>query len=273
MIKKMVLPALLLLSLCGGLTGCGMFQDSKSPEEWFSQTITGLAGKDSFSFIGQAAVRAQDQGQAQNFAYTGRLTGHDQLTMESVIPTQEAVNAKGLQARGITGKTVKVTNFRRQDGGWVRLSSEADPEDTSPSLTRFNPLQQLDGIHDLPKNIKVESSGARGTKVLRIELESSSAKSFLAKQLESEMEGLRKQPGYTRAQSREKQKLQSLWSQGDKQLRQMLNDAQVSTVYHLTINRKSGFPVRLTSESAIDYINLNGAKTRESMVNDVSFQP
>ncbi|WP_145947526.1 hypothetical protein [Paenibacillus sp. Y412MC10] len=273
MMKKMVLPALLLLGLCGGLTGCGMFQDSKSPEEWFSQTITGLAGIDSFSFSGLASVRAQDQGQVQNFAYTGRLTGHDQLTMESVIPTGEAVQTTGLQARGITGKTVKVTNFRRQDGGWVRLSSEANPEDNSPSLTRLNPLQQLDGIHGLPKSIKVESSAGRGTKVLRIELESSSAKDFLAKQLESEMEGLRNQPGYTHAQSGQKQKLQTLWNQGDKQLRQMLNDAQVSTVYHLTINRKSGFPVRLTSESAIDYINLDGAQTREKMVNDVSFQP
>ncbi|KAF9125727.1 hypothetical protein BGX30_000325 [Mortierella sp. GBA39] len=190
-------------------------QDSKSPEEWFSQTITGLAGIDSFSFSGLASVRAQDQGQVQNFAYTGRLTGHDQLTMESVIPTGEAVQTTGLQARGITGKTVKVTNFRRQDGGWVRLSSEANPEDNSPSLTRLNPLQQLDGIHGLPKSIKVESSAGRGTKVLRIELESSSAKDFLAKQL----------------------------------------------------------PVRLTSESAIDYVNLDGAQTRETMVNDVSFQP
>ncbi|MNJ71204.1 hypothetical protein D3C77_677200 [compost metagenome] len=65
--------------------------------------------------------------------------------------------------------------------------------------------------------------------------------------------------------------MEQIWSSGNEQLIQMLNQAEVQVVYHLTINRKSGLPVRLTSESRLAYVSPLGAPQQETLMTDNRF--
>ncbi|MCJ8011295.1 hypothetical protein MUG84_05970 [Paenibacillus sp. KQZ6P-2] len=263
-----------LLWICVSLTGCGLLQDHKSPEKWFKQTIAGMAGKDSFSFSGEAAVRTQSQkGFRQNMAYEGSLTEHDKLTIRSMLPTQ-AAEAKSEKSAKANNMHAAKAGFRRQDGHWVHLFSEGNTSLNS-SLARFNPLAQLDAISYLPKQIREASGAARGTKVLRIELAPEAAKQWLSDQLGEEMNLIRQQTvaGRKDLTTQEMRQLSDVWNKGNAQMNQMLEHSEVKMVYYLTVDKKSGFPVNLSSESEILYLNQHQQEEKETLVNDVKFHP
>ncbi|MWV45157.1 hypothetical protein GRF59_16145 [Paenibacillus sp. HJL G12] len=266
------LIALLWMSI--GLSGCGLLQNQKNPEAWFKQTLAGLAGKDTFSFNGEAAVRTQSQkGFKESMAYEGSLTEHDKLTIRSMLPA-EASEVKTTKPMKIKDMHAAEAGFRRQDGHWVHLFSEGNTTLNS-SLARFNPLAQLDAISRLPKQMREASGGARGTKVLRIELEPAAARQWLSEQLQGEMDMIRQK---TIAENKgrspqEMRQLSDVWNRGDTQLKQMLDHSEVAMIYYLTIDKKTGFPVKLSSESGIRYMNLHQQEQQETLVNDVSFHP
>ncbi|GIO65465.1 hypothetical protein [Paenibacillus cookii] len=262
------------LCICLGLTGCGMFQNQKSPEAWFKQTLGGLAGIDSFKFSGEAAVRTQsEKGFRESLAYEGILTEHDKLTIRSMLPAQ-AAGKNASNAMRTSSYHAAESGFRRQDGHWVHLFSEGSAA-LGTSLARFNPLAQLDAIDKLPKQIREASGAARGTKVLRIELTPPAAKQWLAEQLETEMDAVRKQAEESGQglSAKEKRRLTDVWNKGNGQMKQMLEHAEVEMVYYLTIDKRTGFPVKLSSESDIRYLNLHHREEHEQMVNDVAFHP
>ncbi|MDR0271041.1 hypothetical protein [Paenibacillus sp.] len=262
------------MSTCMWLGGCGLINNDNNPEELYIQTLSGLAGEDSFTFTGKAAIRTQTQkGFRQSIAYKGTLTEHDKLTIRSMQPAQTA--------EAETSKPMKISNyhaaesgFRRQDSQWMHLSSKGDGLMNS-SLARFNPLAQLDAISRLPKQVREASSAARGTKVLRIELTPTAAKQWLSEQLEGEMLTIRKQ-AETMDQIRsyqEKRKLADIWNKGNAQMKQMLDHSEFGMVYYLTIDKRSGLPLKLSSESKIRYLNQHNQEEQETLVNDVSFAP
>ncbi|MDR9852817.1 hypothetical protein RJP21_04255 [Paenibacillus sp. VCA1] len=261
-----------LLILCACLAGCSM--NPKSPEQWLKQTTGGLAGIDSFTFSGEAAVRTQSQkGFRESMAYEGILTEHDKLTIRSMLPAQAA--GKGAtQTVSMSNYHAAESGFRRQDGHWVHLFSEGSTA-LGTSLARFNPLAQLDAINKLPKEVREASGAARGTKVLRIELAPSAAKTWLSEQLETEMDAIRMQAEKAALgrPAQEKRQLADAWNKGDGQMKQMLDQAEVGIVYYLTIDKRSGFPVKLSSESNIRYLNLHRQEEHEQLVNNVVFHP
>ncbi|WP_213648346.1 hypothetical protein [Paenibacillus sp. J23TS9] len=266
------MAALLWMSIY--LTGCSLLQNDRNPEEWFKQTLGGLAGKDSFTFNGEAAVRTQSQkGFRESLSYEGRLTEHDKLTIRSMLPSQptEVKTSKPVNIKDVHAAE---SGFRRQDGQWVHLFSEGSTTLNS-SLARFNPLAQLDAVSRLPKSMKEASGAARGTKVLRIELEPAAARQWLSEQLEAEMGMIRQQAdtGEQAGSAQEKRQLADVWNKGDAQLKQMLDHSEVGMVYYLTIDKKTGFPVKLSSENVIRYLNLHNQEEEETLVNDVSFNP
>jgi len=262
------------LCICLGLTGCGMFQNQKSPEAWFKQTLGGLAGIDSFTFSGEAAVRTQSQkGFRESMAYEGTLTEHDKLTIRSMLPAQ-AAGKQASQSLRTSNYHAAESGFRRQDGHWVHLFSEGSTT-LGTSLARFNPLAQLDAIDKLPKQIREASGAARGTKVLRIELTPSAAKQWLSEQLATEMEAVRKEAEESdqALTAKERRQLTDVWNKGNGQMKRMLEQAEVGMVYYLTVDKRSGFPVKLSSESNIRYLNLHDREEHEQLVNNVAFHP
>ena len=261
------------IGLIALLSGCNFLHSNRSPEDQFRLSLSGLAGIEKLTFTGESALRRNEQQWfEQHFIYDGQLTNHDMLSMQTRIPLQSASTQTKNEVQGLTKLNPISADLRRVNGGWVHTSSVDNHVDQA--LVRFNPLSQLEGIVELNKNIEEEISAPRGTRVLRIELNSEDALQWLDRQLSSEMKSLRTElnaqnTSYT---PEVRSELDKIWKQGEEQLQSMLKQAKVGTVYHLTIDRKSNFPRRLTSESKLSYLDLEGNEQNETVVNDVVFQ-
>ncbi|OAB46499.1 hypothetical protein [Paenibacillus antarcticus] len=262
------------VALCCLLSGCNLFSANASPEEQFQVSVSGLAGSEAFSFVGKAALRRNEQRQfEQHFSYEGQLTNHDELAMQSTLPVQTATKASVSVVKKEKNSSNPISaDFRRMNGGWIHTSNAG--KQAVQALVRFNPLDQLEEISGLTKTITEEVGASRGTRVLRIELNSEDAHKWLVKQLSREMDGLREEldKQQTTYSLKVRSELESIWQQGDKQLQTMLKQAKVGTVYHMTIDSRSDLPLRLTSESKMSYLDLEGNEQSETVVNDVTFQ-
>lgn len=263
---------LLLLSSCSPL--------EKTPEQWFDFTWSGLAGCDELTFNGLAVLdRGNQTGQGESLRYTGELRAHRELHMSA----QPAVNASllpgnSLRAAGLTGDSGWSAKLYLADGIWqtaVPLEEDALRE----GVARLNPLDQLEEIRQTSrKHITTESGAARGTMVLRIEIDPDEASLRLKERLLSEMHQLGEDwkerlidvpPDQQEALQNE---LLLVWTAGNEQLQHMLGQMKAEPVYHLTIDRRSGLPARLTSETVVTYLSAEGKEQQEVLRIDNQFK-
>ncbi|RCX23037.1 hypothetical protein DFP94_101629 [Fontibacillus phaseoli] len=261
---------ILLLSACG-------LSDTKTAEDWFHYTWSGMAGCDSLTFRGSAAVfRGKNSKMEDSVNFTGQLKDHHQLSIRTVLPNSGAIDKNvGVRATGINPAAFKA-DLQWKGGGWSLKSNENDV--LLRGIARLNPLDQLEEIRAMKKSITTEKGAGRGTRVLRIELDPEEAKHRLGVKLEGEMEVIRadwkEQLAQVALDRRPKveSELRKEWSEGKDQMVSMLNQADAKVVYHLTIKRKSGLPVRLSSETELNYMNALGDQEREVLITDSRFE-
>ncbi|MNP23595.1 hypothetical protein D3C76_1163120 [compost metagenome] len=265
---------MVVIGLSASLSSCNLIASNKSAEEQFQLSLSSLASIEKLAFTGEAALRRNDQRMfEQHFTYEGQLTNHDMLTLQMNVPIQ-SVSTDTINKDQEQKKTGRIsTNLRRIQGGWVHTSSLDNG--VNHALARYNPFSQLEGIVGVNKSIQEETSASRGTRILRIELKPEDALQWLTKQLSAEMADIRAElneqsPTYP---SDIQTELEATWKQGQEQLQSMLKEADVNTVYHLTIDDNSNIPLRLTSESIMTYLDLEGNEQSETVVNDITFKP
>ncbi|MGC5773550.1 hypothetical protein [Paenibacillus pabuli] len=282
--RRYVRGLLLILSIvvvCA--PGCGLLQQNQSPEELFSRALSGIAGKETLSFDGEAGLRRESSGLFENqFKFEGKLENHDRLTLQTRLPG--AVTPVGTGSNGVNAAAVNnngqpsgfSASFERKQGQWMALTAEHEP--LRGSLSRFNPIAQMESIDRLNKTIKSEYGSGRRTKILRIELAPKDAKTWALAQLQDEMNAIRAEymhkASNVKGASQEKleKDLNKVWEQGEASMEQMMKQADVQTVYHLTVDRKTSLPLRLSSESQVDYKDMNNKSNKEALVTDVNFR-
>lgn len=266
----------LLLSLM--LVSCGM-NEAKTPEQWFEFTWSGLAGCDALTFRGLAALqRGNGHGLEESLSYTGRLQEHRELSIRAEPAPNRTGNLSGrLQTAGLSQQSGWEAKLRFENGNWLVQSD--DPDALQQGVVRLNPLDQLEEIRmATKKTITSESGAARGTKVLRIEMDPAEAGMRLKDRLLSEMEmtreGGNERLEHVPAERRERvrSELSKIWAAGSDQLSAMLEQMNATVVYHLTIDRKSGLPARLTSETTLYYLSTKGVPQREVLRTDNRFE-
>lgn len=262
---------LLLLPACGRT-------DSRNAEDWFALAWSGLAGCDSLTFRGSATIYRGDRSQMEETVkYTGQLSEHRQLTMRSERSSSNVRAGKGGFQAAATGKrTTYQAELLWHGGAW---DFDGDHYDALKlGMARLNPLDQLEDIRKVSKSMNSEKGAARGTSVLRIELDPPEAKQRLAHKLTEEMNAVKKgweervarMPADRRQQV--EHELEAKWKAGSDQLAAMLEQADIKVVYHLSINRNTGLPIRLTSETSLNYIVPNGSREREVLYTDSRFE-
>lgn len=276
--KSIVCKVLGICCIMINLSACAL-QDNKSPEEWFDLAWSGLAGYDALHFQGNAALlRGERMLLEEELAFSGELKDHRDLVMRTVLPEgNQQVISGGDRVRPMstTGEKRRNIHLNWKDGQWNMLSQSTDA--LVQGMTRFNPLEQLEEIRKADKVITEESGAARGTKVLRIEMSQDAAKELLERELGDEMKAVRSnlqaQWEQLQPERREKAKkeMKELWSSGQENLERMLQTADANMIYHLTIDRKSGLPLRLTSESRLTYNNPFGIPEQEVLYTDNKF--
>ena len=276
-----MLPLLLVLCfLLVTVPSCGMLKHDRTPEEVFSLALSGIAGKEALMFEGQVGLRRENNGMFENqFKFEGKLADHDRLTLQTRLPG--AVTAAG---SGINKNAVKnqgqpsgfSATYERKQGQWSALTPQHEP--LRGSLSRFNPIDQLEKIDSMKKTIQAEYGSGRQTRILRIEIAPEEAKNWAASQLSDEMSAIRAeyQNKANRVKGANKEKLEQelykVWQQGEDTMQQLIQKAQVQTVYHLTVDRKTSLPMRLSSESQVKYTDNNSQSKVEALVIDVNFK-
>lgn len=276
-----LLLTLSMVVLCA--PGCGLLERDRTPEELFSLALSGIAGKEKLSFDGEAGLRRESSGLFENqFKFEGKLEDHDRLTLQTRLPG--AVTAAGTGVKGVNAAAVNnngqpsgfSASFERKRGQWMALTAQHEP--LRGSLSRFNPIAQMESIDRLNKTITSEYGSGRRTKILRIELAPKDAKTLALAQLNDEMDAIRAEYMHKAAavkgdnQAKLEKDLNKVWEQGEASMQEMMKQAEVQTVYHLTIDRKSSLPLRLSSESQVSYKDMNSKLNKEALVTDVNFR-
>lgn len=264
--------SIIVILLCTSCSG------PRSAQDWFDLTWAGLAGSDTLSFKGTTVLLRADQLQPEgNVAFSGELQNHQILTLTADSPVKPADS--NLEAAEVKSRR-SIAKLQLKGRRWVALTENQGMSGSQP-LTRVNPLAQLEEIHDTKsKTIRLESGAARGTKVLRVELAPEEAKRLLRRQLSDEMnlvlnnysrnsQQLVLSPSERNALNRE---VRELWDQGNRQMSTKLDQAKVSTVYHLTIDKRSGLPRRLTSHNKITFPGNSNLSKPETLVTDCTFK-
>ncbi|UPK42182.1 hypothetical protein [Paenibacillus pabuli] len=258
--------------------GCGLLERDRSPEELFSLALSGIAGKEKLSFDGEAGLRRESSGQFENqFKFEGKLENHDRLTLQTRLPG--AVTAAGVNKTMVNhnGQPSGFSaSFERKKGQWMALTAQHEP--LRGSLSRFNPIAQMETIDRLNKTIKSEYGSGRRTKILRIELAPKDAKTWALAQLNDEMNAIRAEYMHKAtavkggSQKKLEEDLGNVWERGETSMQEMMKQAEVQTVYHLTVDRKTSLPLRLSSESQVSYKDMKSKMNKEALVTDVNFR-
>jgi len=257
-----------------------MLQHDRTPEEIFSLALSGIAGKETLTFEGQAGLRRENSGMFENqFKFEGKLEDHDRLTLQTRLPGAVTAADSGVSLNAVKNNGQPSgfsASFQRKKGQWNALTAQHEP--LRGSLSRFNPIAQLEKIDSMKKTIQSEYGSGRQTRILRIELAPEDAKTWATDQLTDEMNSIRAEYMHKASQvkgaSKQKleQELQKVWQQGEDTMQKLIQKAEVHTVYHLTVDRKTSLPMRLSSESQVKYTDNSSRSNVEALVTDVNFK-
>lgn len=265
-IRDAIKNAIMMIFITVSLSGC-VGGEHESAEDWFNMSWSGMAGKDELTIQGEAVLlRGKQLVMENNVSYSGKLTNHTELALKADLPS--AVSTK-------TSSSNKEIKLQWKDGSWEMDNSSSNVG--MIGLTRMNPLDQLKDIRYAAKTMSLEHASARGTKVLRIEVDPVVAKEQLQHKLETEMNELKSKWTSRMAQLNEgtrqqvKQQVEEIWQAGNEQLNRMLDQANTKAIYHLTIDKNTSLPVRLTSEIELNYANLKGISEHEVLLSDNRF--
>ncbi|MNI33170.1 hypothetical protein D3C73_871040 [compost metagenome] len=281
-IQKAVRCILMASSILSLITGCSRME-SRSPEDWFNISWAGLAGSDGLTFQGNAVLLRGEQLIAEgNVSYSGQLSDHHKLAMRSQLQGTGMNKISGHNNGKLSSSTAsldeKEIKLQWEDGSWSLKSIDNDDGAVQAAgLARLNPLDQLEEIKKTKKQIKLENASARGTRVLRIEIDPAEAKEQLQNKLLKEMDDLKNkwQMNISKIQADRRSKVskdvEAQWLTGKEQLIHMLDQAEAKVTYHLTIDQNSGLPIRLTSETQLDYPNIRGNNEHEILLSDNRF--
>lgn len=276
--KQWVMGLCIFVVLCL-LSGCTLIERQNTPDQIFKRAIAGMAGKERLAFTGRTGVRVNQRlPMNKQFEYRGDVKNHDELVM--YWSSTEAIRKQGGYAalkQGKLGQGGAHERFIRQNGKWNAMAAGDSPIAGEGMLDRFNPIQELEELNTLNKTIRMESNAARGTWVLRIEPEPASAKRWLKERLMKEMNALNPQTVILNSkhkQSNQKlqQKLNQVWTHGCEDLGSKLEQSNVQAVYHLTIDRQTGLPLKLSSECRISRQEAAEKMHIEALITRVAFE-
>jgi hypothetical protein len=269
----------MLLAMCS-VDGCALVELKNTPEQIFKRAVAGIAGKEMLTFKGRADVRAEGGLPVdKQFEYRGKVSNHDELTMQwGSAPAFNKQESYVTLKQGVSEKGVTQEHFLRLKGKWVVVTSGQTPVVGVGMLSSFNPIQELEELNGLNKTIRTETGAARGTWVVRIEPEPADAKRWLKDRLMREVNTLN--PQFWRANMMKsdttdrklQRKLDRVWAKSREDMSSQLEKSVVQAVYHLTVDRQTGLPLKLSSECRIARQGANEEMREEALITGVAFE-
>lgn len=261
----------LFASLVVMMAGCQT--ERETAEKYFNRALAGLAGVDDLTFKGEAAVRNDDSGiYKQAVVFQGQLQNHKFLTLTTSHPTGKnsetaAYSAAGMNMDGLKGK------MKHENGKWRTLTAGYLNADW---MVRLNPLEQLEYIGKSDKTVTEGYGAARGTRVLRIQLTPEASRRMTEEALKAQMEKLRSRIAEKgdilyAPNGKARKRLLAVWERENREMNRMLEQSEAAAVYHLTVDKTSHLPKKLTSERVLEFTDPSGRQRMETLVTEIHF--
>jgi hypothetical protein len=254
----------------------------KPAKKDLSLALAGMAGSDGVVFEGSNRLTRGGTTVPESLLfYGGTVEDHKKVKLYTLLPDKsmsQKTAASGVKDLKNSTYALKpyYSQLEKKEGKWELLNTENASEEGNP-LPALNPLKQLEELESMEKNVTEEAGAGRGTSVLRIELTPSEARNQLSAELQKEMENLRpKVPdsaeNYSEAEQAVTKALEKLWQKKNNELQQKLKQANVETIYHLTVDKKHNLPRRLTLNRKVSYTGeMMDKSENESYVSKVDF--
>jgi len=272
---------LVLTLYCLLCSGCSVIRDKPAKED-LSLALAGMAGSDEVVFEGANMLKRGGTTVPETlFFYGGTLEDHKKVKLYTLLPDKSMTQktaADGVKDLKNSAYALKpyYSQLEKKEGRWELQTTENSSEEGNP-LPALNPLKQLEELESMETSVTEEAGAGRGTSVLRIELTPSEARKQLSAELEKEMQNLRpKVPdsaeNNTEADQAVTKALEKLWQKKNNELQQKLKQANVETVYHLTVDKKHNLPRRLTLNRKVSYSGeMMNKSENETYVSKVDF--
>lgn len=260
--------ALLLLSGCAAPGG-------RPAAEELNLALAGMDGKDAVTFEGSAALLIAGKPVPESaLYYGGKVQDHSRISLYSLLP-DEAGETRSVPVQGVkkSGRSKAAapsfyTKLEKKNGEWQpQRSGEAG------RLAGLNPLQQLEELQKPDTQVTEESGSSGGIRVLRIRLSPAEAKRQLSEELEREMQAIRQESEAESAgQTAEvREAMDTLWTQKSRELKQRIDEAEVTSVYFMKVDTRHSLPKRLTWTRTIRYPGMTDPADGEAYVTKVDF--
>lgn len=280
LLKGGLLPIVLTL-YCLLFSGCSVIRDKPAKED-LSLVLAGMAGSDEVVFEGaNMLTRGGTTVPESLLFYGGTVQDHKKVKLYTLLPDKSTIQktaaggVKDLKSNAYAMKPY-YSQLEKKEGRWELQTTENSSEEGNP-LPALNPLKQLEELESMEKSVTEEAGAGRGTSVLRIELTPSEARKQLSAELEKEMQNLRPKVPESAENNAEADQavteaLEKLWQKKNNELQQKLKQANVETVYHLTVDKKHNLPRRLTLNRKVSYSGeMMNKSENETYVSKVDF--
>lgn len=264
-------------------SGCSVIRDKPAKED-LSLALAGMAGSDEVVFEGaNMLTRGGTTVPESLLFYGGTVKDHKKVKLYTLLPDKATIQktaAGGVKDLKNSTSTYALkpyySQLEKKEGRWELQNTENTSEVGNP-LPALNPLKQLEELESMEKSVTEEAGAGRGTSVLRIELTPSEARKQLSSELEKEMQNLRPKVPESAESNTEADRvvakaLDKLWQKKNNELQQKLKQANIETVYHLTVDKKHNLPRRLTLNRKVSYSGeMMNKSENETYVSKVDF--
>ncbi|MBT2287778.1 hypothetical protein J7E73_01290 [Paenibacillus albidus] len=258
---------------------CGPMNDRPAQEN-LALALAGMTGSDGVTFEGGAVLLQGGKAfPGSTIYYGGHVMDHKKVSLFTLLPDERsspaAAGTKALKQQQTTAPAY-YSQLEKREGKWQPLDNKTSAGENNP-LPALNPLRQLEELERMDKKVSEETGAANGTRVLRIELTAAQAHEQLAAELEQEMQALRPERGLSDAGAAAGRKQQAaeamvaLWEKRNSEMKLRLEQAEIKTVYHLTVDTRHSLPKRLAWTRVVSYPEAANRSADETYVMQVSF--
>lgn len=277
LLKRII--SLIVIFYCMSCSGCSSSRDLTT-EDNLNVVLESMADKEAFSFDG-AATLLRREGHLPNSTlyYGGEVKELTKLSLYTSLSDRSLSKTASSGVKDLNNSDSLAQSYysllEKKDGKWELQAATHSPQEFNP-LPALNPLAQLEELKEMEKQVTEEVGAGRGTRVLRFELTPAQGKDQLTRELDREMMVLRPEPQNDDQTSNEDElKLRKarieLWQKKNSQLQQKLEQANIQTVYYLTLDKKNNLPRRFTLNRKVSYPSESNQSSIETYVTQVDF--
>ncbi|WP_127584388.1 hypothetical protein [Paenibacillus koleovorans] len=267
--RKRLAAGGLIVLLLAAAQGCGI--SGGDPGELFDNTVSGLSGKDNFTFIGKTQSSVNGMPPQPGINFKGTVTGHNQMQMQVLDPGRQP-SSSGTVPMQATSEAVV---FNRSQDKW--LVTEDGANANAGQLLRLNPMVHLERLNVMQKQVDAGRRAEQpGVTLLSVHPDARQATGMVTEGIdeqlraldtEKKLEELRKQFHLTDKQKAAMRiEVEASLAEARGSLEEVKRSLQAEMQYVIGVDRKTNLPTTMQVKTVMHYSKGGQPKEETSLV-------